>query len=84
MQSTVKLPWTARRSNPGGGGGILPYYRKLTMHVDNAKKFTLHKINANFPKVRFTYIKLTRNFRKQYAPNFILRKSILKEELSCR
>ena len=37
------------------------------------RKFTLNKINANFPKVRFTYIKLTRNFRKQCAPNFILR-----------
>ena len=28
-------------------------------------KLTSHKINANFLKVRFTYIKLTRNFRKQ-------------------
>ena len=37
------------------------------------RKFTLNKINVNFPKVRFTYIKLTRNFRKQCAPNFILR-----------
>ena len=41
------------------------------------RKFTLNKINANFPKVRFTYIKLTRNFRKQRAPNFILRDNIL-------
>ena len=32
----------------------------------------LHKINANFSKVRFTYIKLTQNFRKQCAPNFVL------------
>ena len=41
------------------------------------EKFTLHKINANFPKVRFTCIKLTRNFQKQRAPNFILRDNIL-------
>ena len=33
----------------------------------------LHKINANFPTVRFTYIKLTQNFQKQCEPNFILR-----------
>ena len=32
----------------------------------------LHKINANFPTVTFTYIKLTRNFQIQCAPNFIL------------
>ena len=37
------------------------------------RKFTFHKINANFPKVGFTYIQLTRNFRKQCTPNFILR-----------
>ena len=44
------------------------------MHVDSAKKiYVLHKINANFTKVSFTYFKLTRNFRKQCAPNFILR-----------
>ena len=43
------------------------------MRVENAKAFTLHKINANFPKVRFTYIELTRHFRKQCAPNFIVR-----------
>ena len=33
----------------------------------------LHKINASFPKVTFTNIKLTRNFRKRCVPNFILR-----------
>ena len=43
------------------------------MYVDNAKEITLHKINANFPKVSFTYIKLTRKVRKQCAPTFILR-----------
>ena len=37
------------------------------------RELTLHKINANFPKVRFTYIILTQNFLKQCAPNFILR-----------
>ena len=38
------------------------------------RQFTLPKINANFPKLRFTYnIKLTRNVRKQCVPNFILR-----------
>ena len=37
------------------------------------RKFTLHKINANFPKVGLTYIQVTRNLRKQCAPNFILR-----------
>ena len=37
------------------------------------RKLTLQKINANFPKVRFTYITLTQNFLKQCAPNFILR-----------
>ena len=36
------------------------------------RKFTLHKINLNFPKVRVTYIKFTQNFRKQCVPNFIL------------
>ena len=48
------------------------------MHVDNITqiKFMLHKIKANFPKVRFTYIKLRRHFRKQLlktcAPNITL------------
>ena len=37
------------------------------------RKFTLNNITANFPEVRFTYMKLTRNFRQQRAPNFILR-----------
>ena len=36
------------------------------------ERCTLLKINANFPKVRFTYIKLKRNVRKQCAPNCIL------------
>ena len=43
------------------------------MHVDMAKKIYEDKLNANFPKIRFTYIKLTRNFCKQCAPNLILR-----------
>lgn len=43
------------------------------MHVDIAKKIYEDKLNANFPKIRFTYIKLKRNFCKQCAPNFILR-----------
>ena len=43
------------------------------MHVDIAKKIYEDKRNANFPKIRFTYIKLKRNFCKQCAPNFILR-----------
>ena len=38
------------------------------------RKFMLHKSNLNFPKVRFTYIKLTQNFGKQCVPNFILHK----------
>ena len=34
------------------------HYMKLTLHVYNAKKKLLHKINANFPKVwHFTKIK---------------------------
>ena len=37
------------------------------MHVDIAKKIYKDKLNANFPKIRFTYIKLTRNFCKQYV-----------------
>ena len=41
------------------------------MHVDMAKKIYEDKLNANFPKIRFTYIKLRRNFCKQCAPNFI-------------
>jgi len=41
------------------------------MHVDKAEK--VYVTQANFPKVRFTYIKSTRNFREQCPPNCILR-----------
>ena len=44
------------------------------MHVDNASKIYVTQIDGEFSKkVRFTYIKLTSNFRKQCAPNLILR-----------
>ena len=47
------------------------------MPIDKAKKnfVTFHKINANFPKVRFTYIKLTRDFRKTRAMEILRRKA---------
>ena len=44
------------------------------MHFGIEKKFTLHKINMNFPKVIVKYIKFMRNLRKQSVPNFILHK----------
>ena len=40
--------------------------------ITTRRKVTLHKINTNFPKARFTYITLAQKFRKQCAPNFIL------------
>lgn len=44
------------------------------MHVDMAKKIYEDKLNANFPKIRFTYIKVTRIVSKTTwcARNFIL------------
>ena len=40
------------------------YHRKFTMLVDNGRKCTLHKINANFPKVRFTVHEINAKFSK--------------------
>ena len=48
---------------------IIGNYRCM---LTTRRKFTLHKIHPNFPKIRLTYIKLRRSFRKQCAPNFYL------------
>ena len=58
--------------NYDGVTGIL-YYGDFLCMLTTQRKFTLHKINVNFPKVRVTvYIKFTQNFQKQCMPNFIL------------
>ena len=38
------------------------------MHVDNAKKIYVTQVNANIPKLRFTYIKFQAKFSKTMCP----------------
>ena len=55
-------------------GVDIPYYRKLSVHIDE-ENLRYTRLTPIFQKLGLhtsPYMKVTRNFRKQFAPNFIL------------